>query len=240
MSVIKSQFGKSVYGEVIDKVLRESSSKAIKEKNIKVAGQPKIDLKTFGEGKDLNYELQIDSLPEISLKPFDKYKATEYKVKIEDKIIVERVNEIAKQNKVFNERKDGEKAKLSDQVTFDYSATIDDKKFEGSEGKGVQLELGKNLFLDGFDDQLVGVKKNETKKISAVMPANHPKKELANKKTIFNCKVLNVKEAKETKVDDDFAKSMGAKNLEDLKNLIKNQISSQYSHALNSITKKKF
>ena len=143
LSVIKSQFGKSVYGEVIDKVLRESSSKAIKEKNIKVAGQPKIDLKTFGEGKDLNYELQIDSLPEISLKPFDKYKATEYKVKIEDKIIVERVNEIAKQNKVFNERKDGEKAKLSDQVTFDYSATIDDKKFEGSEGKGVQLELGK-------------------------------------------------------------------------------------------------
>ena len=135
-------------------------------------------------------------------------------------------------------RKDGEKAKLSDQVTFDYSATIDDKKFEGSEGKGVQLELGKNLFLDGFDDQLVGVKKNETKKISAVMPANHPKKELANKKTIFNCKVLNVKEAKETKVDDDFAKSMGAKNLEDLKNLIRNQISSQYSHALNSITKK--
>ena len=126
-------------------------------------------------------------MPEISLKPFDKYKATEYKVKIEDKIIVERVNEIAKQNKVFNERKDGEKAKLSDQVTFDYSATIDDKKFEGSEEK-VQLELGKNLFLDGFDDQLVGVKKNETKKISAVMPANHPKKELANKRQFLTAK----------------------------------------------------
>ena len=101
-------------------------------------------------------------MPEISLKPFDKYKATEYKVKIEDKIIVERVNEIAKQNKVFNERKDGEKAKLSDQVTFDYSATIDDKKF--GEVKD-PVGLGKNLFLDGFDDQLVGVKKNGSKKM---------------------------------------------------------------------------
>ena len=56
-SVIKSQFGKSIYGEVIDKILRESSSKAIIRKKIKVAGQPKIDLKQFGEGKDLNYEL---------------------------------------------------------------------------------------------------------------------------------------------------------------------------------------
>ena len=61
-SVIKSQFGKSIYGEVIDKVLRETSSKAISEKKLRVAGQPKIDLKQFGEGKDLNYELMINLL----------------------------------------------------------------------------------------------------------------------------------------------------------------------------------
>merc|ERR1712078_903213 len=97
-SVIKSQFGKSIYGEVIDKILRETSTKAIQEKKIKVAGQPKIDLKTFGEGKDLNYELQIDSLPEIVLKSFDKYKATEYKVKIENKIIDEKIKKISIQN----------------------------------------------------------------------------------------------------------------------------------------------
>ena len=56
-SVIKSQFGKSIYGEVIDNVLRETSTKAITEKKLKVAGQPKIDLKQFGEGKDLNLSL---------------------------------------------------------------------------------------------------------------------------------------------------------------------------------------
>ena len=63
--------------------MRETSAKAIEEKKIKIAGQPKIDLKTFGEGKDLNYVLQIDSLPEIKLKPLEKIKATEYKVNIE-------------------------------------------------------------------------------------------------------------------------------------------------------------
>ena len=236
--VIKSQFGKSIYGEVIDKILRETSTKAIDEKKIKVAGQPKIDLKTFGEGKDLNYELQIDSLPEIALKSFDKYKATDFKVKIEEKIINQKLNELLNQNKQFEDKKNDEKAKIGDQVMFDYSATIDSKKFEGSEGKGVQIELGKDLFLKGFDEQLIDSKKNDIKKINAILPENHPKKELANKKTIFECKILNVKQAKENKLDDNFAKIMGAKDLSDLKNLIEKQISSQYSQALSAITKK--
>jgi len=237
-TVIKSQFGKSIYGEIIDKILRESSSEAISEKKIKVAGQPKIDLKTFGEGKDLNYELQIDSLPKIELKSFEKYKIIEYKVKIEDKIISAKLNELSSQNKKFEDRQTDEKAKNGDQVIFDYSASVDGKKFEGSEGKGVQLELGKDLFLKGFDYQLVGVKKNEIKSLVAVLPSNHPKKELANKKTKFECKILNVKKAKESVIDDNFGKSMGAKDLNDLKKLIENQISSQYLQALNSITKK--
>ena len=84
--LIKKQFGKAVYGEVIDAILKETSSKAIAEK-IKIAGQPKIDLKTFGEGKDLNYELQIDALPDIKLQSLDKFKVIEYKVQIEKKIV---------------------------------------------------------------------------------------------------------------------------------------------------------
>ena len=237
-SVIKSQFGKSIYGEVIDKVLRETSSKAILEKKLKVAGQPKIDLKQFGEGKDLNYELQIDCLPNIELKALDKFKFTSYKIKIEKKIIDEKLKELSTQNKKFEEKKDNEKAINGDQVTFDYSATVDEKKFEGSEGKGVQIELGKNLFLKGFDEQLIGVKKKETRQVNAILPANHPKKELANKKTKFECKIINIKKAVENKVDDNFAKMMGAKNLADLKILIEKQITNQYNQALNSITKK--
>ncbi len=236
--VIKSQFGKSIYGEVVDKILRETTTKAIDEKKLKVAGQPKIDLKQFGEGKDLNYELQIDCLPSVNLKSFDKFKATSFKVKIEDKIIEDKLKEIANQNKQFEDKNANEKATNGDQVTFDYSATVDGNKFDGSEGKGVQLELGKNLFLKGFDEQLIGVKKNDTKLLDATLPANHPKKELANKKTKFECKILNVKKPKSTKIDDNLAKLMGAKDVKDLKFLIEKQISSQYSQALNSITKK--
>ena len=236
--VIKSQFGKSIYGEVVDKILRETTTKAIDEKKLKVAGQPKIDLKQFGEGKDLNYELQIDCLPNVNLKSFDKFKATSFNVKIEDKIIDGKLKEIANQNKQFENKNENEKATHGDQVIFDYSATVDGNKFEGSEGKGVQLELGKDLFLKGFDEQLIGVKKSDSKILDAILPANHPKKELANKKTKFKCKILNVKKPKPSKIDDDFAKLMGAKDLKDLKSLIEKQISGQYLQALNAITKK--
>ncbi len=237
-SVIKSQFGKSVYGEVIDKVLRETSSKAISEKKLRVAGQPKIDLKQFGEGKDLNYELMIDCLPSIKLNSLEKIKSSEYKIKIEKKIIENKLQDLADQNKQFEEINEKEKSKIGDQITFDYSATINGKKFEGSEGKGVQIELGKNLFLKGFDEQLIGIKKGDVKLVNAILPANHPKKELANQKTKFECKITNVKKSIKSSIDDNFAKMMGAKDISDLRNLIEKQISSQYSQALNSITKK--
>ena len=83
VDVLKRQFGKAVYGEVLEKILRETSSEAIEEKKIKVAGQPKLDIKSYGEGKDLSYTLEIDELPKIKLNPIDKINYTEYFTLIE-------------------------------------------------------------------------------------------------------------------------------------------------------------
>lgn len=235
-TVIKSQFGKAIYGEVIDKILRESSNQAIDKQNIKAAGQPKIDLKTFGEGKDLNYTLEINSLPQIDLANFEKYSATEYSIKVSDKTLDEKINEIAKNNKTFSDK--NEKSEKGDLVIFDYSATVDKQKFEGSEGKNTRLVIGQDLFLKGFDEKLLGVKKDQNITINVSMPENYPDKNLANKKAEFICKIINVQKPNDTKVDDDFARNMGAKDLTDLKNLISKQVSTQYSQALDSITKK--
>ena len=87
------------------RVLHESSHKALEEKKIKAAGQPKIDLKTFGEGKDLNYTLEVDSLPEIKLANFESFSATEFLVKIENKIIDEKNNQINYLYKSFSDKK---------------------------------------------------------------------------------------------------------------------------------------
>ena len=237
-TVIKNQFGKAIYGEVIDKILKDSSTKAIKEKKLKVAGQPKIDLKTFGEGKDLSFELQLDLLPNIQLESFDKYKATDFKIKIDKKILDEKLDDLLNQYKSFKDKNPEERSKLGDQVTFDYTATVDNKSFEGSEGKGVTIELGKDLFLKDFDKQLLDIKKSDIKKVTSTLPANHPKKELANKKAVFECKIKNIQSPKKNTLNDDFAKSLGAENMKDLTEKVNDQISSQYNQALNSITKK--
>ena len=235
-AVIKSQFGKAVYGEVIDKMLQETSNQALVEKKIKAAGQPKIDLKTFGEGKDLNYTLEVESLPELNLANFEKYKASEYLVKIESKLIDEKINEIAKNNKTFLDKND--KSIKGDLVIFDYNATVDNKKFEGSEGNNTRLVIGEGLFLKGFDEQLIGVKTNDNKIIEVKLPENYPNKDLANKKAKFQCTIKNVQTANETKIDETFAINMGAKDLNDLKSLVEKQISSQYKQSLDSIIKK--
>jgi len=235
-AVIKSQFGKAIYGEVIDKILHESSNKALEEKKIKAAGKPKIDLKTFGEGKDLNYTLEVNSLPEVILASFEKYTANEYLVKIENKLVDSKIKEIAKNNKTFSDK--DEKSEKGDLVIFDYSASVNGKFFEGSEGKNTRLVVGEDLFLKGFDEKLIGIKKEEKKTIEVNLPENYPKKELANKKAKFECKIINIQKPNETKIDDTFAKNMGAKDLDDLKLLIEKQTSTQYRQALDSITKK--
>ena len=104
-SIIKNQFGKAIYGEVIDKVLKESTTKAIQDKKFKVAGQPKIDLKVFGEGKDLNFELQLDLLPEIKLQSFEKYKASDYSIIVGKEVLEERLENLSKEYKSFQEKK---------------------------------------------------------------------------------------------------------------------------------------
>ena len=235
-TVIKNQFGKAIYGEVIDKILQETSGKALMEKKIKAAGQPKIDLKTFGEGKDLNYTLEVDSLPEINLASFDKYKASEYLIKTESKLVDEKIKEIAKNNKTFSDKNN--KSTKGDLVIFDFNATVNGKKFQGSEGKNTRLVIGEDLFIKGFDEKLIGVKTNEKKSIEVNLPENYPNKELANKKAKFECTITNVQIENEIKIDDTFAKNMGAKDLSDLKSLIEKQISAQFKQSLDSITKK--
>ena len=235
--VLKRQFGKAVFGEVLDKVLKETSTKALEENKIKPAGQPKLDLKTYGEDKELEYVLSVTELPKVDVKSIESIKFDQYSVKIDDSETDKRIKEIAKNQPSFKDASPDTKAKEGDLVILDYQATVDGKEFKGSEGKNTQLTLGKDLFLKGFDKQLIGVKKNDEKIVDAVLPENFPEKELVNKAAKFNCKILNVKNPEEVKIDDNFAKNLGAKDLNDLKTLISKQINDEYKNSLDQLAK---
>ena len=237
VDVIKRQFGKAVYGEVLEKIIKETSTKALEEKKFKVAGQPKLDLKSYGEGKDLNYTLEIDELPTIKIQSLENIKFTDYEIKVTDEEVKKRIDDISKNQKNFIDKKENETSQNGDMVVFNYNATIENKNFEGGEGKNTQIVLGKDLFIKGFDKQLLGVKKNEEKYVKAKLPENYPKKELANKEANFKCKILNVKKPESIKIDDQFAKNLGAKDLNNLRELINKQIQNQYKMNLDSLSK---
>jgi len=235
--ILKKQFGKAIFGEVLDKILKDTSTKALNENKIKPAGQPKIDLKTYGEDKDLEYIISVTELPKVEVKSIENIKFDEYNVKIDDSETDKRIKEIAKNQKNFKDVGAEVKSVEGNLIIFDYDATIDGKVFKGGEGKNTQLVLGKDLFIKGFDKQLIGVKKNDEKIVNVVLPENYPQKEYVNKNAKFNCKILNVKKSEDVKIDDEFAKNLGAKDLSDLKKLISKQINDEYRNSLNILSK---
>ena len=237
VDVLKRQFGKAIYGEVLEKVLKETSTKALEEKKIKVAGQPKLDLKSYGEGKDLDYTLEVDELPSIKIQSLESVKFTDYEIKVSENETEKRIEEIAKNQNNFKDKNENETSQEGDLIIFDYKATIENKTFEGGEGKNTQIVLGKDLFIKGFDKHLIGCKKNQEKEVIAILPENYPKKEYANKKANFKCKILNVKKPEPISIDDEFAKNLGAKDLNNLKELITKQIQNQYKMNLDSLSK---
>ena len=237
--ILKRQFGKAVYGEVIDKILKETTTKALENNKIKPAGQPKIDLKTFGEGKDLEYTISVTELPKIDLKNFSQIKYDEYSVKIDPKETDKRIDQIAKTQNNFKDATDDYKSKEGDLVVFDYKASVDGKDFKGNTGSNTQIVLGKDLFIKGFDKQLIGLKNKEERKVKVKLPENFPEKDIINKEAIFDCKITSVKMPEDVKINDEFAKNLGAKDLNNLKELISKQINDEFKNSLEIITKAK-
>jgi trigger factor len=235
--ILKRQFGKAVFSEVLDKVLKDTSTKALEQNKIKPAGQPKLDLKIYGEDKDLEYIISVTELPKVELKSIENIKFDDYSVKIDPKETDKRIKDIAKNQPNFKDAPDQTKAKDKDLVVFDYTATVDDKSFKGGEGKNTQLTLGKDLFLKGFDKQLIGVKKGEEKIVEATLPENFPEKDLVNKIAKFKCKITSIKNPEEIQINDEFAKNLGAKDLTDLKSLISKQINNEYKNSLDRLSK---
>ncbi len=235
--ILRRQFGKAVFSEVLDKVLKETSTKALEENKIKPAGQPKLDLKIYGEDKDLEYIMSVTELPKVDIKSLADIKFDEYSVKIDEIEADKRIKDIAKSQPNFKDAPADTQSKEGDLLTFDYTATVDDNPFKGNEGKNTQLTLGKDLFLKGFDKQLIGTKKGDEKIVEATLPENYPEKELVNKKAKFTCKINSIKNPEEVKINDDFAKNLGAKDLKDLKSLISKQINDEYKNSLDRLSK---
>jgi trigger factor len=238
INLLKKQFAQALYGEVLEKILQDNTYQALNDNKIKPASQPKIEIKSSGEDKDLEYTISVEKTPDIKKIELEKINLTDYKLKIEKKDLEDRINLLAEGQKKYINKNEGEKSIKGDLVVFDFEATVNGKAFDGNKGEKVQIILGKELFIKGFDEQILGCKANEKVNVKINLPENYPNKELANKTAIFNCKILDVKKSESVVIDDQFAKNLGAKDLSDLKILLEKQLSKEQSSITETIVRK--
>ena len=175
------------------------------------------------KGEDLEFTATVQTKPEVKL---GKYKGIELK-KVEYTVSDEDVNHEIGHMQEKNARVttvEDRPAQSKDITTIDFEGFVDGKAFEGGKAEGHELEIGSNTFIPGFEDQIIGMNKDEERDINVKFPEDYYSKELAGKDATFKVKLHEIKEKKLPELDDEFAKDVSEFNtLKELKDSIKDK-----------------
>jgi len=232
-------YGRTVMAEIVQETVEQTSQKAIEERNEKPAATPQIKLPEEGkeiEGlvagrSDLAFTMSFEVLPDIQLGDFAKVSVVKETAAPSDEEIDEAVERLARQNRPFEPKPEGAAAEQGDRLTIDYVGRIDGEPFEGGSADGTFVEIGANRFLPGFEEQLQGSRAGEQRSVRIVFPESYPANHLAGKEAEFEVTVREVAAPGEIRIDDEFAKSLGAGSVDQLKSLVRQQIAAEYHAA---------
>lgn len=232
MKMLKERYGRAVLSDVLEAVVSETTAKIIKDKKLRPAMQPKIEVKEFDEGKDLIYKMEIEILPDFDVMDVKGLKIEKPIAKIEDKDINEALERITSQHDSSQIITKDRATKKGDIVIMDFSGRTadDDVKHDGMQATGTKLELGSGQFIPGFEDQLIGQKGGEKIEVKVKFPENYGAKELAGRDAIFDVEIQEIHEKTAAKVDDEFAKTLGFDDEAALRDAVKHQLSTDYEN----------
>ncbi len=230
LDMLKKRYGRAVMGEVLESAVNDSTAKVIKDKKLRPATQPKIEVKDFDEGKDLTYSLQVEVLPDFDVMDLKGVKIEKPVAKIGDKEIDEALARITEHHKGSKLITEDRATKKGDIVVIDFHGRTKDDgvEHEGMHAHGTKLELGSGHFIPGFEDQLIGKKGGEKVEVNVTFPENYGAKELAGREAIFDVLITEIHEPAEAVVNDAFAQELGFDDEKALRDAVKHQLSSDY------------
>ena len=239
LALLKQRFGKSVLGEVVQETVESSVSAHLEEAGHRPARQPdvKITNEAFDEGDDLNVEIAYECLPEVPDLDYGSLSLERKTIEVTDEAVQEGLDRLAK-SAVEYEAKDGA-AETEDQIVIDFKGMIDGEAFDGGEAEDYPLVLGSNSFIPGFEDQLVGAAAGDEKNVDVSFPEDYGAPNLAGKAAVFEVKVKEVRGPKPAEINDDLATRFGAESLDQLKEQLQTQITSEYAEASRSLIKRR-
>ncbi|MFZ1741685.1 MAG: trigger factor, partial [Pontixanthobacter sp.] len=224
-NLVKKMHGEQIHAQTINDVIRESVDEVMKQKTLRPAMQPAIDLEEgYEEGKDAVVTIDLEVLPVIDAPDVEGMKLERLTVPVADAAVTEALQNIADQQKSYKDAPKNKKAADGDQLIIDFTGSIDGVEFEGGKAEDAPLVIGSGQFIPGFEEQLSGVKTGDEKTITVTFPEDYPAENLKGKDAQFAIVVKQVKVESETKLDDDFATSLGLDSLDKLKELLKGQL----------------
>ncbi|MAK59406.1 MAG: trigger factor [Ponticaulis sp.] len=233
-SHVKRMYGKSIMGDIIQEVVTSTSQEALDERELRPAQQPDIkvdcDIEKVAAGdEDLAYSMEVEIMPVFETHDVSELELERPVAEVSDEQVSEAISRLAENNKKYEPRKKGSKAKDGDAVVLDFVGKIDDVAFEGGSAESQTIVIGEGRFIPGFEEQLVGVKEDDETEINVTFPEDYPSEDLKGKDAVFEIKVHEVRAPETPEVDDDFAKNFGLDDLEALKNVIREQIESEHT-----------
>lgn len=228
LNVLKQRFGRSVIGEVLERAVSDSSAQAMSERGLRPATQPKIEITSFDEGKDLEYTMAVEILPDIEPMDFSKLSLEREVIKVEESAVESALEDLAKANKTTRQPDAPRAAAAGDVLVIDFKGTVDGESLPGMSGEDHHLELGSNAFIAGFEDQLIGAKPGEAREVKVTFPDDYPNDRLAGKEAVFAVTVKDVLEAVPAAIDDALAARLGESDLSALKERIRERIGEEY------------
>jgi trigger factor len=224
-NLIKKMHGETLHSDAFNSAVQESIDSLMREKKLRPALQPKVDLgEGYERGKDAELTVELEVLPEIEAPSVEGLKLERLTVPVTDAEVDEALGKIAGNQKSYKDAPKTKKSADGDQLIIDFVGRVGGTEFEGGKAEGAPLVLGSGQFIPGFEEQLAGLKAGDTKTIAVKFPDDYPAANLKGKEAEFDVIVQAVKVESETQVDDDFAKSLGLDSLAKLKELLKGQL----------------
>ena len=236
---LKKLYGRSVMAETVEQTIRDTNTKIFTERGFRLATEPKVTMPTEEKavedilaGKsDLTYPVSIEVVPTIQLADFKSFTVEKPVAEVSDADVDEAIKRIADQNRSFTARGDDAKAENGDRVTVNFKGTIDGTPFEGGTGENIQVVIGSNTFIPGFEEQLLGMAAGDTRTLKVSFPKNYANLELAGKPAEFETTATVVEAPQDTEINDEFAKSLGLESLDKLKEAARARLAAEYAGA---------
>ena len=239
VSHLKKVYGRSVMAETIDQTIRDTNSQIFTERGFRLATEPKITMPTEEKavediltGKsDLTYTVSIEVVPTIQLADFKSFSVEKPVAVVTDADIDEAIKRIADQNRAYAAKGEGAKAENGDRVTISFKGTINGTPFDGGTGENIQVTIGSNSFIPGFEEQLLGIAAGDTRNLKVSFPKNYASEKLAGQPAEFETTATSIEAPQATEINDEFAKTLGLESLDKLKEAARERLTAEFAGA---------